>query len=97
MVNDTPGLTRNQIKDLLLEKEKFWIGTIVTQHYGLNSTHHWNHSKRTEREKINTVEPVYSGRLRFRENLSAIARCPLHRGSFFFREKTLINVNAITG
>ena len=27
VVNNTSGLTRNQIEDLLLEKEKFWIGT----------------------------------------------------------------------
>ena len=39
-----------------------------------------------------TLEPVYSGHLRFLEDLSVIARCPLHRGSgFFFREETLIN------
>ena len=38
VVNNTSGLTRNQIEDLLLEKEKFWIGTLVTQHQGLNST-----------------------------------------------------------
>ena len=52
-VNNTSGLKRNQIKDLLLEKEKFWTDTLVTQNQGLNSTHHWNHSKRTERENIN--------------------------------------------
>ena len=52
-VNNTSGLKRNQIKDLLLEKEKFWTGTLVTQNQVLNSTHDWNHSKRTEREKIN--------------------------------------------
>ena len=53
-VNNTSGLKRNQIKDLLLEKEKFWTDTLVTQNQGLNSTHHWNHSKRTERE-ISTI------------------------------------------
>ena len=31
MVNNTSGLTRNQIEDLLLEKEKFWMDTL-TQH-----------------------------------------------------------------
>ena len=30
VVNNASGLTRNQIDDLLLEKEKFWIGTLVT-------------------------------------------------------------------
>ena len=44
-----------------------------------------------------TIDPMYRGHLRFLENLSAIARCPLHRGSVFFREKTLINVNQTTG
>ena len=54
VVNNTSCLTRNQIEDLLLEKEKFRIDALVTQHQGLNSTHDWNCSKRTEREKINT-------------------------------------------
>ena len=50
----TSGLTPNQIEDLLLEKEKFWIGTLVTQHQGLNSIRHdWNRYKQTKREKIN--------------------------------------------
>ena len=53
VVNYTSGLTRNRIEDLLLEKEKNWIGTIVTQQQGLNSTHDWIRPKRTEREKIN--------------------------------------------
>ena len=53
VVNNTSGLTRNQIEDLLLKKEKFWIGTLVTQHQGLNSTHDWNQAKQTERKKIN--------------------------------------------
>ena len=52
LVNNTSGLTRKPIKGLLLEKEKFWISTLVTQHQGLNSTHDWNHSKRTERKKL---------------------------------------------
>ena len=34
VVNKTSGLTRNQIDDLLLGKEKLWIGTLVTQHQG---------------------------------------------------------------
>ena len=52
VVSNTSGLTRNQIETLLLEKVRFWIGTLVTQHQGLNSTYHWNRSKQTEREKI---------------------------------------------
>ena len=53
VVNNTSGLTCNQIEDLILEKEIFWVGTLVRQHQGLNSTHDWNRSHQTEREKIN--------------------------------------------
>ena len=51
VIKNTSDLTRIQIDDLLLEKEKFWIGTVVRQHQGL--THDWNRSKRKEREIIN--------------------------------------------
>ena len=50
-LNNTDGLSAEQIDDLLLEKEKFWIGTLVTQHKGLNSSHDWVRSKRNDREK----------------------------------------------
>ena len=43
MVNNPSGLTRNQREELLLGKEKFWFGNVVTQHQGLNSNHDWNH------------------------------------------------------
>ena len=49
MVINAFGLTRNQIEDLLLKKEKLWKGTLVTQHQELNSTHDWNCSKQTEK------------------------------------------------
>ena len=39
------------IEDLLLQKEKFWIGSLITQHKGLNSTHDWNRNKRIEKPK----------------------------------------------
>lgn len=53
VVNNTDLLEKNDIESLLLEKEKFWIGTLVTQHQGLNGTHDWNRKKRTDREKLN--------------------------------------------
>ena len=37
-----------------------------------------------------TVKPVYSGHLRFLIKVSAITRCPLHRGSTFFRIKVIL-------
>ena len=53
VVNNTEKLSKEDVDSLLLEKEKFWIGTLVTQHKGLNGTHDWNRKKRTEREKYN--------------------------------------------
>mgnify|MGYP001794966372 FL=1 len=50
-VNNTEGLDQKEIDNLLLKKEKFWIGTLVTQHQGLNGKHDWNRKTRTEREK----------------------------------------------
>ena len=29
----------------------FWIGSLITQHKGLNSTHDWNRNKRIEKPK----------------------------------------------
>ena len=50
-VDNVDGLSTEQIDELLLEKEKFWIGTLLTQHKGLNSTHDWVREKRNDREK----------------------------------------------
>ena len=49
-LNNVENLTHEEIENLLLEKEKFWSGTLVTQHQGLNGTHDWNRKKRCERE-----------------------------------------------
>ena len=32
-------LSENDIESLLLQKEKFWIGALKTQHKGLNDNH----------------------------------------------------------
>ena len=50
-VDNVDGLSTEKIDELLLEKEKFWIGTLLTQHKGLNSTHDWVREKRNDREK----------------------------------------------
>ena len=49
-LNNTNSLSADEIDNLLLQKERFWISTLVTIHKGLNSTHDWNR-KRTERPK----------------------------------------------
>ena len=51
-VNNTSNLSK-EIDSLLLEKEKFWIGTLVSQHKGLNGSHDWSRNKRCEKVKTN--------------------------------------------
>ena len=43
-LNNTNSLSPDpdDIDDLLLQKERFWISMFVTIHKGLNSTHDWN-------------------------------------------------------
>ena len=48
-LTNTNSLSSDEIDDLLLQKERFWISTFVTIHKGLNSTHNWNRKRRTER------------------------------------------------
>ena len=48
-VNNTTNLTSKQIDELLLQKEKFWIGTLVTQHKGMNGSHDWNRKNRSDK------------------------------------------------
>ena len=48
-LNNTDNLTLEEIDDLLLQKEKFWIGALVTQHQGMNCSHDWNRTKRSEK------------------------------------------------
>ena len=50
-LNNTNSLSPDEIDDLLLQKERFWISTLVTIHKGLNSTHDWNRKYRTEPTK----------------------------------------------
>ena len=50
-LNNTNNLSPDDIDDLLLQKERFWISTLATINIGLNSTHDWNRKRRTERPK----------------------------------------------
>ena len=50
-LNNTNSLSPDEIDDLLLQKERFWISALVTVHKRLNSTHDWNRKRRTERPK----------------------------------------------
>ena len=48
-LNNTDNLNSEQIDDLLLQKEKFWIGALLTQHSGMNTSHDWNRTRRNDR------------------------------------------------
>jgi len=49
---DNEGMLNNvEIEKLLLEKERFWIGTICAIHKGLNGFHDWRRSTRTQKAK----------------------------------------------
>ena len=49
-LNNISGLSDDQIDNMLLEKEKFWIGTLCTMHKGMNLTHDWNRTKRCDKQ-----------------------------------------------
>ena len=46
-VDDSP---ENDIDRLLLQKENFWVGTLVTQHKRLNGSRDWNRNQRIHRD-----------------------------------------------
>ena len=50
-LNNTNSFSPDEIDDLLLQKERFWISTLVTIHKGLYRKHDWNRKRRTERPK----------------------------------------------
>ena len=50
-LNNTNSLSPDEIEDLLLQKERFWISMLVIIHKRLNSTHDWNRKRRTEGPK----------------------------------------------
>ena len=49
-LNNISSLSDDQIDNMLLEKEKFWLGTLCTMHKGMNSTHDWNRTKRCDKD-----------------------------------------------
>ena len=50
-LNNTNSLSLDEVDNLLLQKERFWILTFVTIHKEFNSTHDWNRKCRTEHPK----------------------------------------------
>ena len=50
-LDNTQGMTFEEREEALLQKEKFWIGTLVVQHKGMNSTHDWNRQRRYDKRE----------------------------------------------
>ena len=51
-VDNTRDLSDERIEEILLEKEKFWIGTLCAIHKGLNGFHDWRRTKRVQKHLI---------------------------------------------
>lgn len=52
-VDNTTKMSSPDVEAILLEKEKFWIGTLCSIHQGLNDFHDWRRSRRVQKFKIN--------------------------------------------
>ena len=50
-LNNVENLSSDEVDNLLLQKEKFWIASLVTQHKGMNGSHDWSRKKRCDKEK----------------------------------------------
>ena len=50
---NTENNSKEEIDDLLLEKENFWIGTLCTIHKGLNDYQDWRQVRRNQKFNIN--------------------------------------------
>lgn len=51
-VDNTSNLPTEKVEEILLEKEKFWIGTVCAIHKGLNGFHDWRRTKRAQKHMI---------------------------------------------
>ena len=51
-LDNVDGLSPEEIDDMLLAKEKFWIRNFVAVHKGMNSHYDLNRTKRSDREKL---------------------------------------------
>ena len=51
-VGNAESLTESELENVLLHKEKFWIGTLCTIHKGMNGYHDWRRETRVQKFKI---------------------------------------------
>ena len=48
-LNNVESLSTGDVDDLLLRKEKLWIGMLLTQHKGMNASHDWKRKTRNDK------------------------------------------------
>ena len=51
VLNNVDHFSTDEIDNLLLQKEQFWMRTLVAQPKGLNGTHDWRRTKHFQKEK----------------------------------------------
>lgn len=54
-LDNSTNLDIDQKNALLLTKEKFWIGTLITMHKGINSSHDWARKNRIGGENVTSA------------------------------------------
>ena len=59
-VDNTQQLTKEQINNTLLDKERLWMSTLQTIHHGLNSKHDWNRVYRAAWSANGDIHPIHS-------------------------------------
>ena len=73
-LNNVDDLSVNEIDQFLLEKEKLWIGMLLTQHKGMNASHDWRRKTREKRNKwikhSNIYIPLFTDKLRQIEHIA---------------------------
>ena len=52
-VTNTENSSKEEIDDLILEKENLWVGTLCTTHKGLNDYHDWKQVRRNQKFNVN--------------------------------------------
>ena len=58
-VTNTKNSSKEEIDDLLLEKENFWIERLCSIHKGLNNYHDWRQVRRNQKFNINDLFLLY--------------------------------------
>ena len=51
-VDNVQGATDSQIEQIMMTKDKFWIGNLCCIHQGLNGYHDWRRERRNQKHNV---------------------------------------------